>query len=170
MTRTARNIDFRKLINGVYAPPTTRKEHDMTESHIDRFISEACRALNDRDWDAYGKLFAEELVMRTPSIPGVATGRAARVEFVQDIFAAFPDGKISTVSTLADGDWGCTEVHFVGTNTGPMEGADGADIAPTDKPVEFDYCIVAKFSDGVITELHEYYDQLGMLTQLGIAA
>jgi len=49
-----------------------------------------------------------------------------------------------------------------------MPTPDGGAIAPTNKAVDVPYCLVVKFDDGVITEVNEYYDQLEMMTQLGI--
>lgn len=133
------------------------------------FIDEAARAIGDGDWDAYGALFAEDLAMRTPGMPGVTRGRQARVELVRGIMAPFPDGRVDVTRIISEGEWTCFELRFHGTHTEPMPTPDGAAIAPTNNTVDSPYCIVAKFEDGLVTEMDEYYDQLEMMTQLGIA-
>ena len=121
-----------------------------------------------RDWAAYGSLFAEDLLMVTPAIPGITKGREARVQFVQGIMGAFPDGVVEVQRSFGRGDWACIEVLFTGTHTGPMAGQGGAEIPPTGKSVKWPYCMVMKFSDGLVSELYEYYDQLDLLAQLGL--
>ena len=138
------------------------------KADIEHFVAEAARAINDRDWEAYGRLFSENLEMQTPGLPGVTIGRQARVALVQGIVAPFPDGQVDLERTITEGDWGCLQLRFSGTHTGPMATPDGGEIPPTNKPVEFPYCLVAKFENGVVTELQEYYDQLAVMTQLGL--
>lgn len=136
---------------------------------VEHFCAEAERSINERDMEAYGQLFAEDLVMRAPGVPGEAHGRAARVGFVEGIIRTFPDGRIEGVRTFGEGDWGCIQFRFKGTNTGPLATPDGGEAPATNKAVAFPYCVVARFKDGQIAELDEYFDQLEMLKQLGVA-
>ena len=134
----------------------------------ERFIANGAQAIGDGNWDAYGKLFSEDLAMRTPGLPGIIKGRQARVELVQGMLAPFPDGRIDVVRIISEGEWACFELRFSGTHTEPMPTPDGGAIAPTNKAVDSPYCIVARFEEGVVTEMNEYYDQLEMMAQLGI--
>jgi predicted ester cyclase len=136
---------------------------------IERFLMEGEKALAGRDWEAYGSFFSEDLVMRTPSQPGIAIGREARVELAKGIFEAFPDGRVDPEGYFQDGDWACARWRFTGTHTGPFGDPDQGGIPPTGKAVDFSYCMVLRFEDGKAVELHEFYDQLEMLTQLGVA-
>ncbi len=127
----------------------------MIDEYVDYFNTEGSRAINEGDWDAYGNLFAEDLVMQTPSLPGISKGREARVSMVKGIMDAFPDGKVEMVRSFGQGDWACLEVRFTGT-------AAVSDEEETPATVDFPYCIVMRFEDGKVAELNEYYDQLGM--------
>ena len=49
---------------------------------MERFTARGARAITERDWTAYGRLFSKDLVMRAPGIQGVTRGREARVRFV----------------------------------------------------------------------------------------
>lgn len=140
----------------------------MASAPLERFTSEGGRAIADRDWQAYGELFAEDLAMRTPGLPGTVTGRHVRVAMVQGIIDAFPDGQVEVERAFGQGDLGCLQVRFEGTHTGPLAGSGGAEIPPTGKHVEFLYCIVVRFEQGLVVELDEYYDQLDLLTQIGV--
>lgn len=133
------------------------------------YLHGAERAVNERDWDGYGALFAEDVQMRVPgAIDGLAGGRRARVDFVKGILHTFPDGRIHGVRVFGAEPWACCQFRFEGTNTGPLAGP-GGDAEPTGRPVAFPYCVVARLEDGIIVEFDEYFDQLEMLRQLGVA-
>jgi steroid delta-isomerase-like uncharacterized protein len=144
------------------------KEVKMIDEQLKRFLEVGERAIAERDWEAYGSVFAEDLLMVTPGLPGTVTGRDTRIQFVQGIVDSFPDGVVEVQRYFGKGDWVCVEVLFTGTHTGPMPGADGTVIPPTNKSVEWPYCMVMKFEDGLVSELYEYYDQLSLLIQLGV--
>jgi ketosteroid isomerase-like protein len=140
----------------------------MIDELVERFVAIGERSIADGDWEAYGSVFAEYLLMVTPALSGTATGRDARVAFVQGIVDSFPDGVVEVQRYFGKGDWACVEVLFSGTHTGPMPGPGGTEIPPTNKPVKWPYCMVMRFKDGLVSELYEYYDQLALLTQLGL--
>ncbi len=106
--------------------------------------------------------------MRTPGLPGIIRGRQARVQLVQGMLAPFPDGRVDVTRIISEGEWACFELRFSGTHTEPMPTPDGGVIAATNNAVDSPYCIVAKFEEGVVTEMNEYYDQVEMMAQLGI--
>ena len=135
---------------------------------IENFIEVAERSLEARDWETYGSVFAEDLKMVTPMLPGVAIGREARIQLVQGIYDPFPDGVVKIRRSFGRGDWACVEVLFTGTHTEPMAGPDGTEIPPTGKSIELPYCMVMKFKDGLVSELYEYYDQMSLMQQLGL--
>lgn len=140
----------------------------MIEELIERFVVEAEQSISVGDWDTYGSFFAEDLLMVTPALPEPTRGREARLQFVQGIMVSFPDGVVEVQRYFGKGDWGCIEWLFTGTHTGPMPGPDGKEIPPTNKSVKWPYCMVMKFKDGKVSELYEYYDQVDLLTQLGL--
>ena len=140
----------------------------MIDQLITRFVEAAESAIAARDWEAYGGIFAEDLVMVTPSLQGTTTGRQARYHVVQGIMSPFPDGVVEVQRSFGQGDWACLEVLFTGTHTEPMPGPGGSEIPATNRAVKLPYCMVMKFRDGLVSELYEYYDQLDLLTQLGL--
>jgi ketosteroid isomerase-like protein len=140
----------------------------MIEELIEQFATGAERSISAGDWEAYGSLFAEDLRMATPSLPGITRGRQARVRLVQGIMNPFPDGVVEIQRSFGQGDWACLEVLFTGTHTVPMPGPGGTEIPPTHKEVKLPYCMVMKFKGGLVSELYEYYDQLSLMTQLGL--
>jgi predicted ester cyclase len=140
------------------------------QQDAERYIYGAVETVNARDWDGYGAFFAEDVQMRFPgAIDGDVSGREARVQFVQGIINAFPDGRIAAVRVFGAGDWGCCQFAFEGTNTGPLGNPDGSEVPPTGKEAHFPYCVVARFEGGLVVEFDEYFDRLEMLGQLGLA-
>ena len=76
-------------------------------------ITEAVKALNVRDWEAYGAAFSESLITHAPGLAEPARGRTARVQWVQSIVQAFPNGVIEITRTFGNGDLLCVELTFV---------------------------------------------------------
>ena len=135
---------------------------------VERFVEVGESAIAARDWETYGSVFAEDLQMETSALPGTTIGRDARVQFVQGLVDSFPDSIVEVQRHFGKGDWACVEVLFTGTHTGPMPGPGGTEIPPTHKQVKWPYCMVMKFKDGLVSELYEYYDQVSLMTQLGL--
>lgn len=52
--------------------------------------------------------------------------------------------------------------------TGPMKGADGKVIPPTNRSFTVDFCTVAHWVNGEIVEENLFYDVMGMLKQIGV--
>ncbi len=130
-------------------------------------VERVAKALNDHDWEAYEREFARDLSVEAPGLK--SAGREARVRWVQGLMAAFPDGRAAVKRVFGDGEWVCAELTFAGTHTGPL--ASGSGVVPaTNRTVEFPYCLVMRVRDGQIAELHEYFDQVELLTQLGLLA
>jgi ketosteroid isomerase-like protein len=59
------------------------------------------------------------------------------------------------------------EGRFLGTHTGPLAGPDG-DVAPTGRSVDLRFADVSCVQNGQIVSYHTYYDQMGLLSQLGL--
>ena len=142
----------------------------MIGENMERYYTVGASAINNGDWEAYASLYAEDLLMVTPGIPGPTRGRDVRVKLAQGLVNAFPDARVELLRSFGVGEWACFEVLFNGMHTGPMPGPDGTEIPATNKPVKFPYCMVVKFKAGQCSELYEYYDQLAFLTQLGLTS
>jgi predicted ester cyclase len=50
---------------------------------------------------------------------------------------------------------------------GPMKTADG-EIPPTNKKFKVKFCTVAHWKDGKIIEENLFYDQMGLMKQIGL--
>lgn len=128
-------------------------------------------AWNSQNWDVFEQRHAENVAVFWPGQPdptkGVHNHRTESVEF----FKAFPDNHIENRPYkifFAKGDNTCSVADFTGTFKGPMKGADGKMIQPTNKKFHLEFCTVATWKDGKITEERLFYDLVGMLKQIGV--
>ncbi len=81
---------------------------------------------------------------------------------------AFGEGRRHEIlDVVEEGDVAVVRVRFSGTNTGPMATPQG-EIPATGRHVSFENCAVVTAAGGRITSWHSYFDQMSMLTQLGI--
>ncbi len=125
-------------------------------------------AMVNHDVAALATAYAEDAVAVTPD-EGEIKGRDEIVRYLGGFFSALPD---LTWERLADHDSGDTSIDegwIVGTNTGPLPLPDGSTVPATGKAVRVRGCDIATVVDGVIVRHHFYYDQMELLTQLGLA-
>ncbi len=76
---------------------------------------------------------------------------------------AFPDFKVTTMSMVAEGDLVAVMYNTKATNSGPI----GA-MPATNKPVDFSGVDIFKFADGKVVEHWGYFEELKMMSQLGL--
>ena len=89
-----------------------------------------------------------------------------------EFFKTFPDNHLINRPykiLLASGNHTCSVADFSGTMKGPMKTADGKVIPPTGKSFRVEFCTVATWNDkGEITEERLFYDQVGLMKQIGL--
>ena len=142
---------------------------DVSTERRQRLLVEAIAGMNAHDLEAYGRMFADDVLVSTPGSTEPSRGREARLQWVDGLLAAFPDASVQVVGSFFVGDQGCVEFTFAGTHTGPLVGADGAVVPPTNARVTFPYCIAYTYDDSdLATEVREYFDQLALLLPIGV--
>lgn len=127
-------------------------------------------AWNNQDWETFEKRHKHDTVVRWPAQAPTHGIERHREEGVQ-MFKTFPDNRVENRPYkvfFASGDWTCSVARFHGTMTGAMVLADGTTIPATGKKFEVDFCTVARWHDGQIVEENLFYDQVGMMQQLGL--
>ena len=133
-----------------------------TKQVLDRNIT----ALNARDIDGY-------LANQRPDVefvlPGGVTlhGRDQLRQYTEALWKAFPDGTLTFGDQVLTEDAAATEVVFTGTHAGPMMTPNGP-IPPTGKRVTTHSLSILRMKDDLIASEHVYFDQLEMITQLGL--
>jgi len=101
--------------------------------------------------------------------PGTGTVHGLRRfrEYLETFKRAMPDARAVIEEMYEAGDAVVVEGRFVGTHTGPLATPHG-DVAPTGARVDLRFVDVSRAADGAIVSYHTYYDQLGLLAQLGL--
>jgi predicted ester cyclase len=128
-------------------------------------------AWNNQDWETFKQRHAEETAVYWPGQLEPTRGRddhrAESIEF----FKTFPDNHIDNrpyKALFGQGAWTCSIARFTGTMKGPMKGPAGTEIPPTNKTFEVEFCTVAHWKDGEIIEERLFYDQVGLMKQIGL--
>lgn len=78
-----------------------------------------------------------------------------------------PDAQAVVERIFEAGDTVIVEGRFTGANTGPLPGPDG-ELPPSGRTVDLPFADFSRLSGGKIVEYRTYYDQVGLLTQLGL--
>ncbi|MBO0786146.1 MAG: ester cyclase [Actinobacteria bacterium] len=82
---------------------------------------------------------------------------------------AFPDNRLEATAIHADDRGGVYEGRFIGTHTGVLR-APGGEIGPTNREVNAPFSNVLEFDEGKIISQHLFFDQMELLSQLGVPA
>ena len=141
----------------------------MTVEENVNIVKQADDAFNMQDWDRFLNLHAESIVVNSPDLSEPIKGREALREYVKGYFMAFPDMSTKRERMFGQGNWVVSEEIAAGTNTGPMTSPTGEEIPPTNKLMRMNQAVLFQVENGLIQEVHLYFDQLGILTQLGLA-
>ena len=121
---------------------------------------------NSNDIDAALSAFSSMLETIGPGM-GTVYGHQPFREYLEIFKRAMPDAHAVIESLFEAGETVIVEGRFVGTHTGPLASPDG-DLEPTGARVDLRFADCSRLQNGQIVSYHTYYDQLGLLTQLGL--
>jgi len=133
-----------------------------------KVLEAATKALNERDLDHFETLHLNSVFQRDPQNPQGIKGVKAFRASLEPFLKAFPDIRLVTETQFGAGDWVTQLSHMRGTNTGPLEMPGGQTIPATNKAVRLPVAMIAKLEGGKFAEINVYFDQAGLLTQLGL--
>ena len=127
---------------------------------------EANDAFNAHDEQRIRDTYAENTVFEAPG--GVRTeGADAATDYAMVWLRAFPDARIEVQNQVVAGDWIVEEFTFEGTHKEPLAGP-GGEIPATGRSVTGHGCQISRIENGKIAEGRLYFDQVEVLTQLGL--
>jgi predicted ester cyclase len=128
-------------------------------------------AWNSQDWETFSERHADNVAVFWPGQADPTRGVQNHHEESLEFFKMFPDNHLANDPykiLFAEGDYTCSVADFTGTFKGAMKGLDGKMIQPTNKKFHLEFCTVAYWQDRKILEERLYYDQVGMLKQIGV--
>lgn len=131
-------------------------------------IDRMTRCMVTHDIDGLGASYAEDAVITTPDA-GEIKGREGIVHYLKTFMDAFPDLQWEATAEHEAGDTAVDEGYVVGTNTGPMELPNGETLPPTGQRVRLRSVDIATVAGNQIVRHNFYFDQMDVLTQLGLA-
>ena len=127
---------------------------------IHRFV----KATNVADWNAFDELLTPDFRRHCQATPNVKVNSREEFKKLQESFLeSMPDQKITIEMLIAEGDKVAAYATYTGTLTGPM-----GEFPATGKSVESKFMTIFRIEVGQIAELWVEWDNLAMLTQLGL--
>lgn len=141
----------------------------MAEQDLIRIAREYVDAFTAGDWSRLRATLAPDAVYDELATHRRIQGPDPIVEAWQGWKQTFPDAKGTVTNSLASGDKGVLEVAWEGTQDGPLAGAGGT-IPPSGKRVQLDGGMIFTFQGDKIKELHNYFDLMTILQQIGASA
>jgi steroid delta-isomerase-like uncharacterized protein len=123
-------------------------------------------AFGEGDLDAATAVFADRVRVTDPDL-GTVEGLPAFRDYLEGLKGPLPDAAAIIERTYDAGDTVIVEGRFTGTNTGPLEGPEG-ETPPSGRTVDLPFADFSRLRDGKIVEYRTYYDQVALLTQLGL--
>ena len=131
-----------------------------------KIVEQNLKSWNAHDKSAWTKDISDDCEMT--AVGGISgKGRDLRDMFYSMWTDAFPDNTIKPNVILADGENAALEATFEGTHTGVLN-APGGPIQPTRKRIRVPFTTVTKVRGDKITSLHLLFDQVELMTQLGL--
>jgi predicted ester cyclase len=128
-------------------------------------------AWNSQDWDTFEERHADNVAVYWPGQPEPTRGLHNHREESIEFFKIFPDNHLVNNPykiLFSKDDYTCSVADFTGTFKGPMKGLDEKMIQPTNKRFHLEFCTVAHWKNEKILEERLFYDQVGMLKQIGV--
>ncbi len=120
-------------------------------------------AINSGKFEAFDDVVAPDSVDHDPA-PGQGAGPAGYRAVFTELRTAFPDFKVEVEHLTATDDDVALAYTATGTHDGELQGHP-----PTGKQVTFRGMQIGRFENGKLVERWGSSDQLGMLSQLGLA-
>ena len=122
-------------------------------------------------WETFKKRHREDVKVYWPARPGPTRGRHKHDVEAQEFFKTFDNKLVNDPYKIAfgDADYTCTVADWTVTMKGSMKGADGEVIQPTGKTARLEFCTIAAWKNGEISEERLFYDVMGLMRQLGLS-
>lgn len=144
----------------VVCGPSTSRQLEANKNLVHRLTA----STNAADWEAFDELLTENFTRHCQATPNVQVNSRNEFKKLQESFwASMPDQRITIEMMIAEGDKVAVYATYSGTLTGPM-----GEFPPTGKSMESKFISIFRIEEGRIAELWVEWDNLAMLTQLGL--
>jgi steroid delta-isomerase-like uncharacterized protein len=131
-------------------------------------LEQAIDYWNATDRDAWETLYADDVVYEAPGGQRISGLSALNDQYFDALVTAAPDRTSREVVLFAEGEHVVEQARYSGTHTGPLRSPTGVEIPATGKAFDFPFVGIFRVQGGKITSIRIYYDQMELLTQLGL--
>ena len=138
----------------------------MTAQENKELALTAIEAYNARDLSLWARKLADDFRAEHPGVP--VMNKTQSRGYMQRFVTAFPDIHFDVNSVLIEGDYVSTGWTASGTHTERLATVTGETIPPTRQKVIVSGVLLTEVRDGEITREHWYWDQLSLMSQLGL--
>lgn len=151
------------LLASLFAVGCTASPSAQLEANKD-LVRRFTELANAADWDALADIVADDFTRHSAATAGPpVTSRDQFVALQESFLSTFPDQRVTLEQLIAEGDYVAVRALYTGTQTGPM-----GEFPATGRAVEGPFIAVFRIEAGRIAELWVEWDNLVMLTQLGL--
>ena len=148
------------LLVAVGCAPSPTAQLEANKDLVRQFTE----ATNAADWEALAEIVAEDFTRHSAASAGPPVTSRDEFTQLQDSFlVSFPDQHVTIQQLIAEGDQVAVQATYTGTHTGPM-----GEFPATGEAVESPFLAIFRIEAGRIAELWVEWDNLAMLTQLGV--
>jgi steroid delta-isomerase-like uncharacterized protein len=130
-------------------------------------VERGLKAFNAHDLEALARDAAPDIVATAPGGIKVQGPQAVK-EYNQTFITAFPDARIDAKKIIVQGRTVVVEGVFNGTNNGTLKTPMG-DVPATGRKVSGEFIQIFEIDRGLVKRNHLMYDQVDLMTQLGMA-
>ena len=140
--------------------PTPDSNANNNKVVVKRFIEIS----NSMNWEQLAEVVAQDFKRHSAATAGEPVKSLAEFIALQKGFmTTFPDQHVRLDHMIADGDFVAIRAAYLGTQTGPL-----GDIPATGNSIEAPFIAFFRIESGKIVELWLEWDNVGILTQLGV--
>lgn len=128
------------------------------------------RAWNDRNWDDYASLLADELIAYA-SGEHEPHGKQEHIARARNFCETFPDSRLHIdpymeLFAAHDGSFSCSVARITGTASGDLTMPDGLTLAPVHHSFDVTLTAVCRWKESRVVEQHRFLDMELMMRQL----
>lgn len=137
-------------------------------SEAKEVLEQAIERWNDNDRDRWAELYHEDVVFEAPGGSRISGLEDLKVRYFDALLTAAPDRGSSDVVLISEGQHVVEQARYTGTHTGTWRNPNGVEIPATGQTLDFPFVGVFRVERGKISSIRLYYDQVEVLTQLGL--
>jgi steroid delta-isomerase-like uncharacterized protein len=131
-------------------------------------LEHAIELWNVGDREGWAALYTEDVEWEAPGGARISGLPDLLVHYFDALLEAAPDRSSVVESLFAEGALVAETGRYTGTHTGTWRSPDGNQIPATGKTLDFPFSAIFRVENGKIGSIRLYYDQLEVLTQLGL--